>query len=66
MNMINESNQLTSVNEGKFLENTMLNLLAANQFGSLVAYAIEKAGAKIKESQIVSSLLSDEDKKKEH
>lgn len=59
MNIIKESNPLNGANEKQFLENTMLNLLAANQFGKLMTYYADKANETTVEYTIMSSLLND-------
>lgn len=58
MDRITESNQLAIQNsEIKFLENTMLNLLAANQFSKLIDSAIGNTEENITEGQLLSSLF---------
>jgi hypothetical protein len=59
MNIIKESTSLNGANEQKFLENSMLNLLAANQFGNLMTYVIETVGDQAMESKLLASLLND-------
>ena len=59
MNIIKESTPLNGASEKQFLENSLLNLLAANQFGKLMTYYVDRASEKAVESKLLASLINE-------
>lgn len=59
MNIIKESPPMNGANELQFLKNTLINLLAANKFGTLMTYSAEEIDEKLMESKLLANLLND-------